>query len=283
LSRRIRAKAVAAVAVIVGAIMLIGAPVSAAPSLTVSKTTELNDGDVVSVTASGFGPNALGGVTQCNDDPGQPTVEFFGQHLPVGCTAVANVVTFSPAGDLPATNLTLHTGTVGPPATGLDSNGDDAATSAADYPCPPTAAQIAAGVNCIIAVGDLSGSRATQVITFQGQAVPPTTTTTAAPTTTTAAGGATTTTAKATTTTAASSTATTVAGATTTTSKVLAAQATRGGTLPVTGPTRALILLAVIGFVVVDVGYLVESATHRPRHVVGRVRNRLRRGVMRRD
>ena len=289
LSRRIRLKASIAGALVVGLVVALGSPAAAVATIEVTPTTGLTDGAVVAVTGSGFAPSAFGGVTQCNDDPSQPTVDVFGSQVPVGCSDPLGVfVTFSATGTLPSTNLTVHTGVVGPPAVGTDSSGHPAADSAADYPCPPTPAQIAAGVNCVVAVGDLSGNRATKVITFQGQQPPPTTTTTAVSATTTTT-TATTTTTKATTTTTTKATTTTttttaVSSATTTTTAaaaVLGTQTSRGTQLPATGPTRLAVVLGLVGLAVLDLGYLIESSTHAPRRVGRRIRSWVRRGVMR--
>ena len=67
----------------------------------------------------------------------------------------------------------MTTGTVGPPTTGTDSSGGNAATDAAKYPCPPTPAQQAAGASCFIAFGDLAGDQATTPISFAGACVAP--------------------------------------------------------------------------------------------------------------
>ena len=69
--------------------------------------------------------------------------------------------------------FTVTTGTVGPPGTGTDSTGGDAATDAAKYPCPPTTAQQAAGDSCLITFGDPSGNIGTQNISFAGACVAP--------------------------------------------------------------------------------------------------------------
>ena len=258
---------------------------SAATSVTVVPAAGLNNGDKVDVSGSGFAAG-IGAITQCNDDPAAPTILVAGVlQVSVGCSDPTGVlVNFDNAGALAATKFTVKTGKIGPPAAGQDSAGHDAATDAADYPCPPTAAQINKGVTCVIGLGDLAGHTGKSPITFAGQAVP-TTTTTAAPTTTTTAKPATTTTtaaAGATTTTVVSTTSTTVAAGVTTTSTTLASsvlgtQTTKpsssGGALPRTGLPRHLVLMAVIGVAVLDLGYLLESSTRPAR----RLRERLSR------
>lgn len=259
---------------------------SAATSGTVTPNTGLTDGAKVTVSGSGF-VAGFGALTQCNNDPSQPTVlvALANVQVPVGCSNPVNVlVTIDNAGKVPATSFTVHTGTVGPPDPAVDSIGNPAASDAAKFPCPPTAAQINAGVTCVIGIGDLAGNKTTVPITFAGQAAP-TTTTTAAPTTTTTAKPATTTTtatAGATTTTAAPTTSTTVAAGVTTTSTTLASSvlgtqttqpSSSGGALPRTGLPRHLVLMAVIGVAVLDLGYLLESSTRPAR----RLRERLSR------
>ena len=160
-------------------------------------------------------------MLECNNDPGQPTVEVAGiEQAPVGCTnPLLKIVSTNASGSTPATSFTVVTGTIGPPAAGTDSAGHDAATDAALYPCPPTAAQVTAGDSCVIAYGTQSGSEVQQPISFSGGETT---------TTTTAGGGTTTTTTAATTTTttAATTTTTTAAGATTTTTVPCNAQPT---------------------------------------------------------
>ena len=99
-------------------------------------------------------------------------------------------------------------------------------TDAANFPCPPTAAQQAAGDTCVLAIGDQAGDRGHRHHPLRGETLPTTTiagatTTTGAETTTTGAPrtttGATTTTTGATTTTTGATTTTTGAPTTTTT------------------------------------------------------------------
>ncbi len=150
-------------------------------------------------------------MLECNNDPSQPTVLVAGiEQAPVGCTnPLLKIVSTSASGAVPATNFTVATGTVGPPSAGTDSAGNSAATDAALYPCPPTAAQITAGDSCVIAYGTQGGTQVQQPISFSGGG--------STTTTTTAGGGSTTTTSSSTTSTTASTTTTTAAGATTTT------------------------------------------------------------------
>ena len=276
---------------VVAALLLWTPSASAAgATVNVSPSTALTDGASVTVTGNGF-TAGFGAITECNNDPSQPTVlvALANIQVPVGCTnPVSALVTIDGAGNVPSTKFTVHTGTVGPPDPGVDSAGHPAATDAANFPCPPTVAQINKGVTCVIGVGDTAQHQATFAITFQGQAVPTTSTsTTAAPTTTTAPASTTTTAGTgATTTTVAPGTATTlpVGGvrATTTTTlaaSVLGTQVTNSGSaLPRTGLPQHLGLIGLVGVVALDIGWLLQSSTHPARR-----RLRRRSGVMRRS
>ena len=69
---------------------------------------------------------------RATDDPG------CGQRRTYLCTNPLNAITATDASGNLDPNFTIVAGTVGPPATGTDSSGGDAATDAANYPCPPT-------------------------------------------------------------------------------------------------------------------------------------------------
>ncbi len=88
--------------------------------------------------------------------------------------------------------FTILAGTTGPPTEGTDSAGNSAASDAAKYPCPPTAAQVSKGDHCDLAVGDLAGDEVPVPIAFNTNKLVITTTTTAATTATTSSSGATT-------------------------------------------------------------------------------------------
>jgi hypothetical protein len=173
---------------------------SATATLTVTPSTGLSNGSVVTVTGAGFAASSTGAVLECNTDPGQPTISVAGNAVPVSCTSpFSSLHTTTSTGALAAVSYTVTEGVVGPPAAGTDSSGGSAATDAESYPCPPTAAQVSDGDTCTIAFGDQDGDDATQVISFGGGS--PTTTTTTSPTTTTTSATTTTTTASTTTTT----------------------------------------------------------------------------------
>ena len=155
---------------------------AATGTVQVTPNSGLSDGSSVAVSGSGFTASSAGGVIECNNTAGQPTIQVLGNAVPVSCTnPLLALTTTDGSGALTAT-FTVHTGTVGPPATGADSGGGDAATDAASYPCPPTAAQQGAGASCVLAFGDQAGDQATTPITFSGGGT--TTTTTPATTTT---------------------------------------------------------------------------------------------------
>jgi hypothetical protein len=145
----------------------------AAGTLQVSPNTGLTNGEMVIVSGSGFTASSVGAITECNNDPSQPTITDAGMQVPVSCSnPLAKLVETSSTGTLSATTFPVVEGTVGPPTTGTDSSGGSAATDAESYPCPPTQAQINAGVVCMLTYGDDSGDTASHTITFAGQALP---------------------------------------------------------------------------------------------------------------
>src|SRR4051812_9513241 len=173
---------VAVAAVLATVVLVVGQlGASAAPSLTVTPSTGLTDGQSVSVTGSGFA-GSIGGITECNTAAGQPTVAVAGQQIPVGCSNPIPAIQNLTNGGFTNKPFTVHTGTIGPPGTGADSAGKDGAADAALYPCPPTAAQAAAGAVCAVAFGTSGTDTAQQPITFQSAAT--TAPTTAAPSST---------------------------------------------------------------------------------------------------
>ena len=137
------------------------------PSLAVFPAGGLAGGSTVGVEAWNLTAGSPGGVLECNDAPGQPTIGVSGVSAPVGCTNPFNghLVTPSPDGTVSA-SFTIRVGIIGPVADGVDSAGRSAASDAAGYPCPPTAAQQAAGVTCQMVVGDLAADAARQPIAF---------------------------------------------------------------------------------------------------------------------
>jgi neocarzinostatin family protein len=208
------------------------------PNITVVPNTGLVSGTVVSVSGSLFDDNATGGLLECSTATGQPTISVAGNDVPVSCTnPLLNLATTTASGDLAAKTFTITEGTVGPPATGTDSGGGNAATDAASYPCPPTAAQVAAGATCEMTFGDSGGASASAPITFASQTT----------TTTTVISGQT--------------TGTTTSGGTTKT--VLP-----DGTLAFTGAGPGVWFLAITGLILLDIGFLLMTTYYRPRDLI---------------
>lgn len=211
--------ATAALLVLSGAgVLTLAAEAGASGTLLVSPSTGLTDGQSVTVSGTGFTAGSTGAVIECSNATPQPTVTVLGNAVPVSCTnPLSGIHTTAGDGSLASTSFTVHTGVVGPPGSGTDSDGNSAATDAANFPCPPTTAQISAGASCVIAFGDQGGDQATFPVTFSTTT---TTTTTTASTTTTTTSGTTTTT---------SSGSTTTSSTTTTTQPCNAKSTTSGG------------------------------------------------------
>ena len=233
--------AVGLVAVLAGAPLLAMTITAGAatPTITLKVTTgpgavcsgsvcsKLAGGDVLSVTGTGFSPNQLASILECNDDPSQPVVLYLGNYVPVSCTKIVISAT-SKKGVFGPSPFTLVEGVTGPPATPYTptcvetSTGSTTTTStipncttsgnentdAANYPCPPSAAQITAGDTCVVAVGDILGERAVGTILFGTETLPTSTTTTTGGGSTSTTGATTSTTGTTTTTTSPTSTST---------------------------------------------------------------------------
>jgi len=162
-------------------------------SLTATSTTGLDTSSAVQVTGSGFAPKATGAVVECNMASGEPTVPVpddppsFSNlgSLPVGCSSPnqdpAKVSKFGTIFAGPG----ITEGTIGPPGLGTDSTGGQAETDAVNYPCPPTQAQVSAGVTCAFVYQDSKGEMASLDISFTTpfSTLPTTTTTAPVPTT----------------------------------------------------------------------------------------------------
>lgn len=232
-------------------------------TMSVTPTTGLTNGESVSVTGSGFTPSGIGNFLECNDAPSEPNVALpspVSNSVGVGCSAISYslLVTVSSTGTI-SKSFTISEGTVGPPCgkstdaiatcPAMDTNGNSPAADAALYPCPPTAAQLAAGDQCQLNFGDDDGDSAPAVnLTFQGES---TTTTTAPATTTTVAKTTTTTVAKTTTTTAGGTTGTTAASTGDTGASTAAAGGTATSSLASTGAGPPLWWLLFIGLMLI--------------------------------
>ncbi len=168
----------ATLALITGGVVGFATAASAAPVVTVTPSGGLQPtgSTVVTVSGSGFAASSIGALLECNTDPGQPTISVVGHDAPVSCgpaPGTTTIVSTDATGSFPATSFTVTTGTVGPPATGTDSSGGNAVSDAANYPCPPTKAQQAAGDTCVIAFGDTTGNRGTAPLSFAGACAAP--------------------------------------------------------------------------------------------------------------
>jgi len=149
-----------------GALVDGGGPASAATGLVVQPSVGLVGGQVVTVTASGLAPAQQGWLVECNDARGQPTEVVDGWRLPVGCTEPAQAPAGTDGAGGLSTTFVVRTGTVGPPAPGTDSTGGDATTDAAAYPCPPTPSQEAGGLHCDVVFIDPAGDQPMAAVTF---------------------------------------------------------------------------------------------------------------------
>jgi hypothetical protein len=146
---------------------------SSGASIVVTPATNLANGQLVDVSGSALTPDVNGVLVECNSAPDQPTVEINGIVLPVSCSDPFGnqpsygqaIITTSGTGTF-QTTFVVHTGVVGPPIDHVDSAGGDAASDAADYPCPPTPAQLASGDTCGIVLGDGGGDVASADLGF---------------------------------------------------------------------------------------------------------------------
>ena len=206
----------------------------------------------MTLTGSGFTPSSTGNILECNNDPNEPNVALgapVNNPVGVGCTAPslsASALTSTSASGTVSKQYPVAGGTVGPPcgATGdlittcpaTDSSGGSPAADAAKYPCPPTPAQQAAGVVCVINFGDQAGDSGQVTILFQGESAPSSTTTSAAATATTAAPT------------------TTRPSSATTAPASHPATAAASGTLAYTGPGLPLLWTALLAAVLIAAG-----------------------------
>lgn len=211
--------------------------------------TGLAGGDVMNVAGTGFSPGATASIEQCNSDPTQPVIVFLGQAVPVSCSTISTTTIPSSGknkGKLSGTK-TLISGTVGPPINnpssfpptcnpsggtptttstiaGCSTSGNPV-TDAANFPCPPTAAQQAIGDICVLAIGDTAGDRAIGTILFGDEQPPGSTTTTTSSSTSSTSSTST------------SSTTSTSTSSTTSTSTSTSTTSTTSSTTTTTSPT----------------------------------------------
>ena len=198
----------AAIGLLASGILLlgVGSAFAATASIQVTPSTGLSQGTTVTVTGSGFTPSQPGNILECNNAPNEPTVQLsapVNSAVPVGCTApsLLHILSTKADGSISG-SYPVSSGTVGPPCgtngavistcPATDSAGKAPAADAANYPCPPTQAQVNAGVVCVITYGDQANESANAPIHFTGEPTPVTTTPTTTPTTAAAAPTATT-------------------------------------------------------------------------------------------
>jgi hypothetical protein len=280
--------------VILGSTVSAGAASGVTAPITVTPGTGLTNGEMVTITGSGFTANSIGNILECNSDKNQPNVMDGGlvnASISVSCNApsLQAIVTVSASGAV-STKFKVVEGTVGPPCgpapavvtcPATDTAGKSPTADAALYPCPPTAAQAAIGDVCTLTFGDEANDTGSANITFASSSPPPTPTT-AAPTATTKPPTTATTKPPTTATTKPPTTATTVApvtgaGGGTTTPSVApsVAPATSPSALATTGPGPGIGWLGAIGGVLLLLGLLVLlGVLERPRRafavVIGR-------------
>jgi len=155
--------------------------------MTVNPATCLNGGTKVTVSGSGFDAGSLGNVLECNNAKGQPTVALpspVNENVQVSCTGISTaagaLITVGADGTFSA-SFTVIAGKTGPPCgsayliktcPSTDSTGGNPVADAANYPCPPTAAQVAAGDQCSLAFGDSNGATQTVLISFVSAPTP---------------------------------------------------------------------------------------------------------------
>jgi hypothetical protein len=285
IARLVAATAIIASSGLIGALSFVGTA-SATPVITVTPNTGLSAASIVKVSGTGLPASASLFVLECNDDQSQPTITALGNTFPVGCSNPhVHMVNTDSSGDFGPINFTIVEGVVGPPITGTDSGGNPTSTDTVLYPCPPTAAQIAIGDSCDLQFGDTDGvDLASQDISF-GPANTTTTTTSAPPASTTT-----------TTTTAISSPTTTTVAAVVASDQVEVTPTTAvvaehiveppvgttktvlpNGTLAFTGAGPGVWATGIIGFLLLNLGFLVMLTYRRPRELTAIAGRRISR------
>lgn len=147
-------------------------------------------GDVINVSGGGFTPGSTASIVECSSVATQPVLAPY----PVSCSSLSPTTIPSSGadtGNLSGT-FTIKIGTVGPPETddppscqstvGWPTTFDvtiancassgSAATDAAEYPCPPTAGQQAAGYVCTLGIMDSADERVVGAALFGSETLP---------------------------------------------------------------------------------------------------------------
>lgn len=262
---------------IAGSLVAGGLVVSAASvafgqgTLTVTPDTNLVNGSIVTVSASGLPANTFGYIIECNLTPKEPTVSLgspvFGS-LPVGCSppTLKVITSTSGTGTFSTTYKVLISRKVGPPCgfnrthaacPSSDSAGKSPALDAQNYTCPPTPEEQVEGVRCDLIFIDAMQARVMTPIVFSGAG--PATKSTGG---TGGTGGSTTTVPKSTTTTVATKAVTSPTTATTaTTAPKVAPVTASSGQLAFTGVGTSLRLLMLVGIALAGLGLLLWLAS----------------------
>ncbi|HTZ08007.1 MAG TPA: hypothetical protein VMB72_02980 [Acidimicrobiales bacterium] len=147
----------------------------------------VSSGDVITVAAGGLTPSVQASIVECSSVATQPVIAPY----PVSCSALSPVTVPSSgpqSGEISGT-FTVASGVLGPPETGDTpscqstsgwpttallsipdcATSGDATTDAAQYPCPPTSAQVASGIQCGLLLGDVAGDQASAEILFASE------------------------------------------------------------------------------------------------------------------
>jgi hypothetical protein len=177
----------AAVVLVAGGLVIFGtAAAFAAGTISVNLTTGLSQGQIVLLSGTGLADSAPGYVVECNDAPKEPTVLIgspFNQAMSVGCSApsLKHLVFTTASGSLSATFSVIEGRKMGPPCgihpviagcPHVDSANKKPRADAQNYPCPPTPAQLAAGVTCSLVFFDTAQERVSAPIAFLGGGPP---------------------------------------------------------------------------------------------------------------
>ena len=240
-------------------------------TLTMSPGSCIVGGTVVTISGSGFQDTSAGTFLECNSDPNQPVMTNYpipNADIPISCTspfAGPGVKVTSSSGNIGPVSFTILTALdgVGPPcgpsactgaSASTDSSGGNPFTDAAQYPCPPTAAQMAAGDTCGIIFGDSNGDGVTIPISFNLNVAPPQTAPVVA-------------------------TSSTVAATTTTVKPASKAKTTKAATsaLAFTGTGPGLWWLALVGMTLIFLGLLALALVDQPRRLLRVVHDRVSR------
>jgi len=223
---------------------------SGSATLTVTPATCLQAGQTVAISGSGLAASSEGTLLECNSDASQPTLALGGETVPISCSKL-DIVSTTASGGMGTTGgtFTIQTGAIGPPLAGTDSSGGNDATDAVNYPCPPTAAQVADGDTCEIVYRDAGGDDLTVPISFNP------------------AGAGT------------SVSSSTAAASTQSTTKPAATAATKtsSASLAFTGTGPALWIMGLLGLVLIVIGGCLLLVVEAPRRALAVVTSRSRR------